>query len=684
MPDVMRPRRSFVRLACLAFTAALAFSSGVAPQAQSPQSPEDPSGQTPVFRSGVEYVSVDVFPRRNGRVVEGLTAGDFQILEDGTPQRIESFEFVRIDPNPIDSERRDPTSLADGDRQAADPRNRVFVVYLDLAHTTVEGGHHARQPVVDFLRRTIGARDLFGVMTSEVPASQLVFGRRLESIEGELARHWTWGQSERAIIPHSKYEERLSNCSTRFVGDANAFERLLFSLHRQDQLMASLENLMSRLGGLRDERKNVLFISEGWVPRGPREELRQLDLTYGAAPLPLVGVGPGGKLGLGQTMSGDPDDMSWCNAEVQRLAAIDFEARFRLLLTAAQQANVSFYPVDVAGLRTGVTARSVSNPRGPVDTLRTLAENTDGFAVVGTNDLTGGVRRIETDLSAFYLLGYSSTNGVANGRFRRIEVKVNAPDVKVSARRGYFAMTSEMAAAAAAAASRVATGPTPVDEALARLSSTRADADLFVHAAVSGSGVDVLIEVPAETIRREGWSNGTTLQVTVRNAAGEATQASATLAAGERAGRVSVPVQATDGTWRVSVEGAGRDGRIEQVTQVAGVTPVLIGQPLAFRGAPSPRAPLRPAADGRFTRLERIRVEWPMVAAADDLVARLLDRTGAPLGQPLPLTPLPDDRVVVAVDLPLNALPEGEYLVELVATKGETSERRLLAFRVVR
>ena len=645
----------------------------IARAGQAQQTPPPPASQepvqppaAPVFRDGVEFVSVDVFPRRDGKFVEGLTAADFQVFEDGTPQKVESFEFVRIEPNPPDSERRDPTSQADGDRQAADPRNRVWVVYLDLANTTIGGGYQARQPVVDFLRRTIGARDLFGVMTAETPASQLVFGRRLESIEGELESYWTWGQVDRiAIVPRTPYEERISNCAMYAGANSVAIERLLITLSRQDQLMNSLENLMQRLGGLRDERKNVLFISEGWVPRGPRDELRNLNISNGS--LPQVGTGPGGRLGLGQTQSQDTGDLTWCDTEVSRLGGTDFEHRFRLLLTTARQANVSFYPVDVGGLRT------VAPLGGAVDTLRTLAENTDGFAVVATNDLGGGVRRIENDLSAFYLLGYYSSNSTANGRFRSIEVKVTAPDVRVSARRGYFAMTAAMAAAAVAP--RGATGPTAVDDALGRLGAMRADSDLFVAGTAGATGLDVSVEIAAEAVRREGWSQGTALDVTTTSADGRTATITAQLAAGERNVRVNLPAaEVGSGPWRVTVQAAGRVGKVEQRTDIAAaVAAKLVGQPVAFRATPSPRSPLRPLADTRLSRLERLRVEWPVLGEADGHTARLLDRSGKPLGQPLPFTPLPADRQALAVDLPMGSLPEGDYVVELVATRAGES-----------
>ncbi|MCC7044750.1 MAG: VWA domain-containing protein [Acidobacteria bacterium] len=664
------------RAAGLMVVAGLLMVSAFVVRAQQPQAPETQAPSQPVFRGGVEFVSVDVYPRRDGKFIEGLRAEDFQIFEDGAPQAIERFEFVRIEPNPVDTERRDPSSQADGDRQAADPRNRVFVVYLDLANTTIAGGYQTRQPVVDFLTRTIGARDLFGVMTADTPAAQLVFGRRLETIEDELARHWTWGQAERlAPMPRTPSERRLSECALRYEARTGRdIEPQLLGLHRQDALMSSLENLMARLGGLRDERKNVLFISEGWVPRGPADDLRNATVSEGA--VPGVGVGPGGRIGIGQSMQ-PFSDASSCDTEVARLAGIDFEARFRLLLTSATQANVSFYPVDVGGLRTSAPLG------GAVDTLRTLAENTDGFAVVGTNDLTGAVRRIETDLSAFYLLGYYSSNPNNNGRFRRIEVKVSAPGVRVSARRGYFAMTPEMAAAATAP--RDTAGPSAVDEALGRLTSVRADADLFVIGAAGPAGLDVAVEVSAAAAKREGWTGGGTLQVLATSADGRTSTAAAELAAGERSARVTLPAADIGaGPWQVLVQAAGRDGRMEQRTEVAAAAARLVGQPLAFRGTSSLRSALRPLADARLSRLERLRVEWPVLGQAETHTARLLDRTGKPLGQPLPFTQLPADRQALAVDLPIGSLPEGDYVVELVASQGEATERRLLAFRVVR
>jgi hypothetical protein len=186
-------------------------------------------------------------------------------------------------------------------------------------------------------------------------------------------------------------------------------------------------------------------------------------------------------------------------------------------------------------------------------------------------------------------------------------------------------------------------------------------------------------------VKRERWTGGGTLQVIATSADGRTATTVAELAAGERSARVTLPgADIGTGPWQVVVQAAGRDGRLEQRTDVAAAPARLVGQPLAFRGTSSLRSPLRPLADARLSRLERLRVEWPILGQADTRTARLLDRTGKPLGQPLPFTQLPADRQALAVDLPIGSLPEGDYVVELVASQGDATERRLLAFRVVR
>ncbi len=83
--------------------------------------------------------------------------------------------------------------------------------------------------------------------------------------------------------------------------------------------------------------------------------------------------------------------------------------------------------------------------------LRELAANTDGAVVLNTNDVKGGVARMMTDLNAYYLMRYYSSNTNLDGRFRRITVRVSRPGVRVRARTGYLAPTETEARAAGVA-----------------------------------------------------------------------------------------------------------------------------------------------------------------------------------------------------------------------------------------
>ena len=117
----------------------------------------------------------------------------------------------------------------------------------------------------------------------------------------------------------------------------------------------------------------------------------------------------------------------------------------------AQRANLNIYPIDPSGLTGlddfGATASGLPPSRRPTDAsasefYRTVAENTGGLAIVNRNDFQTIVPRILRENGAYYLLGYASPNLKADGRLRRITVRVNRPDVTVRARSGYYGATS--------------------------------------------------------------------------------------------------------------------------------------------------------------------------------------------------------------------------------------------------
>ena len=127
------------------------------------------------------------------------------------------------------------------------------------------------------------------------------------------------------------------------------------------------------------------------------------------------------------------------------------------VIRASARANVSVYGVDPRGLAaTGDDLIEVTSlPQNPLlgltpprsitksgrrrTRLRALSDETGGFAAVDSNDLAGAFERVVADNSTYYLLGYNSTNPKQDGKFRKIEVRVTRPGVRVRARSGYTA-----------------------------------------------------------------------------------------------------------------------------------------------------------------------------------------------------------------------------------------------------
>ena len=655
-------RRFVVGLSCALAIAAIA--SGATQTTQ----------QRPVFRSGAIFVSVDAYPRKDDKVVEGLTKADFEIFEDGKPQSVEEFEFIRVSPVTSDDERRDPTSIEDGNRQAADPHNRVFVVYLDIFNTSLFGSRYARAPIIEFLNRSIGPKDLFAVMTPELPVTGLTFARRSETLEDELRKYWDWaeGPDRKIVIPRNPYEGQLMTC------DGNGG---LVRAYRKDLTVRSVEQMINRLGALRDERKNILFISEGWTL--PAGRLGTSSRSQAPSP-PRIGVGSGGNLGVGPKSNvGGMGDAAWCETQSAALAGVDYPTRFRELVNMAVRANVAFYPIDVGGLRA-----DGGGLKSPVEMLHDLALGTNGRAITNTNDLVSGVRKIADDLSAFYLLGYYSANSEADGKFRRIDVKVKQPGVKVSARRGYLAPTAALRKAELEAASRPVRETTAVDLELGRLSRIRTDARVYTSAVATSSGFDVVVELASAELSGTRWAKGGTVTVRVSPKGEDAKEvkAEARIEPGVRGVLVRVPATPAGApVWRIRTRVDGGEDPIDDEIELAVSPPGVIGEPTVFRGGAGPRSPLRPVADFKFFRTERVHVEWTLTKPLDDRTARLLSRNGEAMPVPVTLTERSDgDRVVLAADVVLGPLADADYVIEVSANGGGTKIQKLLAFRVVR
>ena len=715
--------------------AAALLSGGVAAlAAQAPaQKPQEADPQPPRFRTEANFVRVDVYPLAAGKPVTDLRREDFELLEDGRPQTIETFEYVRIGVAGPQAQRADPSSI-EATRQAANPRSRIFVVFLDMPHVTTEGAKRIGPALNRFIDRALGPADLIGIMTPFMSAADIVLARKSQVVEGGL-REGSWGQ--RFTVQEDDRETLYKTCyhvlqqereQDKTVSD---LARALIVRRREQLTLEALRELVVYLRGIREERKAILTISEGWTLFRPdpritrlREECtcpsphtrRELQDCNGCKPLPWkeqppsadpIRVGRDGKLRIGalDTETGIASDE--CKIDRTRLASVDHVQFARDLAQDANRANATFYTIDPRGLavfdaplssdpnETGRRLNAADDQlslRQRHDALANLAAGTDGIALMNSNDLDGALRRIASDLSAYYLLGYYSTNARLDGRFRAITVRVKRPGIEIRARRGYRAPTEgEVAAARIAAAPPVPEPVNAIAKALATLTRLRSDARFRLHA-VPSRGLEggpvtrmwIAGELPPAVA---GWDEGGTAAIEITGA-GASGKGQIVLKPGERAFVTSIPLQGSASTVDVRARLTNPDATITPFVELLHVD-LSPGppQPLLYRRGLSTRNRLQPAADFQFSRTERARIELPIHAGTKPGQGRVLDKAGQDLRIPVTigerLDPETGQRWLTA-DVILAPLGAGDYVVEVTAVAAGAEQRTLTAIRVTR
>jgi VWFA-related protein len=630
-----------------------------------------PDPQRPTFRTGAHYVRVDVYPTRDGRPIAGLTAADFELLEDGKLQTIDAVEFIDHPAWTPLAERRDPNSQRDGFELARDPKYRVFVLYLDAFHVDFSGSIRTRVPITELINRMMGPQDLFGVLTPAQTVKDLLLGQLTLSIQEQLEKLPFWGIQGRL-------EPQPGEAELEFTFPADG--KRLVALRRLDKVYADLEELVAKLGDLRDERKNVIFFTDSLVspPSRFRDTAIDPDPRSRGNP-PGIGVDDKGTLTLGSRNAADPDRLRM-NAERSRLLAIDFDQRFRDLLRQARQANVSFYTVRPGGL--DVNSSLMNNG---TSNLMVLAEQTDGIAVLASNDLRAGLAKVADDLSSHYVLGYYTNNTRWDGQTRKLTVRLKSSGQTVRARREYRAPTEEEMSAIRNA--RSATGPAPVSPekaALSALSRFSPSARIQAYGTAIGSDVAIVAEISAAEIESGRWKQGADVQVALSGKGGASQAASARIEPGARGTIVRVPVGSEPGPWQAVVKVRGPEGETDADTVgIERATGKLLGKPLAYRATSAAVGAYRPLAIFQFRRTERVRVEWPLLQSIDAHEARLLDRNGTPLPVPVPTaTREAEGATFLSANLNLAPLSIGEYLIAVTAKAGESSDQQMLAIRV--
>jgi VWFA-related protein len=650
----------------------------------SAQSPATPQVGQPI-RVGTSLVRVDVYPTRDGKVVPGLQASDFEILEDGAPQKVETFEHVLTELGGR-AERADPGNQRDMLQALGNPRHRVFLIFLDASHVTLANAHGVNDPLVEFMTRYVSDDDLVAVMTPAMSVSELTFGRKTLVVEEGLRRNWHWGIKDRLVQELDKREAQYEICFpvTRY-GD---LAQKMIVRKRERTTLEALEDAVRFLASVRDERKAIVTVSEGWRLYGPDPEMMRQGENQRPIGQEKVHVGRGGTL----TTKDDRNSVNTlsdreCDGDRMRLSQID-DARLHLdIIDQANRSNAAFYTIDPGGLRVSVPDRNSA--------LGSLASGTDGLFISNSNDLASGFKKIVDDMSSYYLLGYYSTNAKPDGRFRSITVRVNQPGVQVRARKGYRAPTEEELAVAR----RVAAPPAnPSVDALGsvfgKLGRVRPETRFQIHAAslMSGRG-SLWVSGEVQTVggRPDEFTEGATASI---DAVGNGISASSkvSLKPGERTFLVRLDLPSTaQGTVDIRAQLSSDAATSPPLTDGIRVT---VGsaelQPVLFRRGVTTGNRLLPAADMRFSRTERLHLEIPVGPGPRDgkpLQGQVLDRSGASTQVPVRVGERTDEgsgQRWITADVTLAALSPADYAIEVAVQRDDAEQKVVTPIRVVR
>jgi VWFA-related protein len=392
----------------------LVLIAALAPAAQQPPAApaRPPADQPPVtFKVEVNYVEIDaVVTDQQGNLVRTLTKDDFQVFEQGKPQSISIASLVDIpvgkfDPplyktRPIEPDVRNNKKDFDG---------RVFVLVLDDLNTGFSRSARVKVAARQFIERYLGANDVAAIVQT---GGGRATGQEFTGSRDRLLRAVDnfMGQKERSATLEKIDDYQRMRQTGQAGAPRDSAEQI--RVYKARNTFTVLKNVADYMAGIRGRRKAVVFFSEG--------------IDYDIY---------------------DPINNTWGS---------DIRAYGQDAIAAATRANVSFYAIDPRGLSALDDAIELSSiPDNPTlglgtmsmqrelqisqDSLRTLAEETGGFAAVNSNDFSNSFGRIIQDNSSYYVLGYYSSNTKRDGQFRSLTVRTKNPSYQVRARKGYVA-----------------------------------------------------------------------------------------------------------------------------------------------------------------------------------------------------------------------------------------------------
>ncbi len=348
---------------------------------------------------------------KGGKPVEGLTAKDFTVTEDGAEQTIRFFEYQKV-PESMEAEpsivvpppplKKLPevqiTAERPGDIKYQD--RRLLVLYFDMSAMPPPDQLRAITAAEKFVRTQMRAADRIALMRFDSGAVRV-----MSDFTGDRAR--LMSILETMIVGEAQgFDETTSDDSTPDTGAAFGQDDSEFNIFNTNRQLSALQTAAKMLGQL-NEKKMVLYFASGL-----------------------------------------------------QLNGLNNQAQLHATINAAARAGVSFWPIDARGLvaqaplgdatqgspggrgmYTGSSALAVMNRfQQSQDTLFALASDTGGKALLDNNDLAMGIVQAQKSVSSYYILGYYASNTALDGKFRRIKISLNnGASASLDYRQGYFA-----------------------------------------------------------------------------------------------------------------------------------------------------------------------------------------------------------------------------------------------------
>ncbi len=438
--------------ACLAaaFTATLLALSVRAQQGGQPQAAQQP-GPTVTFQTEVNYVDVDtIVTDAAGRFVGDLTKDDFQVFEDGKPQKVETFSTVQIPMVAQDRflfmDRPVTTDVRSNREQFA---GRVYVIVLDDFDISPMRTAQTRRAAREFVQKHFGANDIAAVIYSSgrtdatqeftndpqllLAAIDKFIGRRLRPITLDRVDEYYQRLAMTSAMNGENTDDQSSTGPDQSISsstltpratdklDSNDFERG----YRALGVLNTLKNLADFLSSVRGRRKAVLLFSEGidypitdvFGSHSAGDVIRALEDAISASARGNVNL-----------FTIDPRGLVGMTTEFIEMAGNDAS-----ILPAGPNGSAagSMLTPGSAGIEL------LNEMRMTQDSLRTLAEQTGGFASLNRNTFQATFDKIVDANSRYYVLGYYPPSHPRDGRFHKIEVRVRRPGLTVVNRRGY-------------------------------------------------------------------------------------------------------------------------------------------------------------------------------------------------------------------------------------------------------